>query len=418
MKVQRTERHIIVKNKSFDEITFLSKNLYNYCNYILRHVYFNKFDEIPEYKHLIKSFKIKDKEFFNIDQYDLISELTKNNQVDYRKLPSQVAQQIILLLYKNWKVFYKSLKVLSKLNGKPKMPNYKDKGGRNVVIFTNQQCRLKSDGMIYFPKSTNIQPLSTKVKSFNQVRIVPQATCYVVEVVYEKEIEVCKDLNDLLYLGIDLGVDNLATCVDNIGNKPFIINGKIIKSINQFFNKQKSVLQSYIGNKGTSNRINSLTHKRNNKVQDYLHKTSRYIINYCINNKIKTIVIGHNNDWKNEVNMSKRNNQNFVYIPFATLIQQIQYKAEEVGISVIEMNESYTSKCDSLALEEIKKHEFYIGKRIKRGLFQSSIGKLINADVNGDLNILRKVIQDGFVKDLLDKGNVFLPNRINPIKVT
>jgi putative transposase len=148
-------------------------------------------------------------------------------------------------------------------------------------------------------------------------------------------------------------------------------------------------------------------------IQNYLHHTSRFITDYCIENKIKNIVIGYNKKWKQEVNLGKVNNQKFVSIPYLTLIRQIQYKSEEVGIRVILNEESYTSKCDSLALEKLEKQESYLGKRIKRGLFQSSIGKLINADVSGSLNILRKVIGDGFIGNLINKSCVLQPLRMN-----
>jgi hypothetical protein len=154
----RVERHIIVKSKEMDTICFLSKNLYNYVNFILRQVYTKNFDSIIEYKHLIKSFKIKDKEYFKIDEYDLVKELAKNNQVDYRSLSSQASQKVVSQVYQDWKIFYKLIKIQSKLNGKSKMPNYKDKGGKNVVIFTTNICRIK-DGNIYFYEKSNLKPL-------------------------------------------------------------------------------------------------------------------------------------------------------------------------------------------------------------------------------------------------------------------
>jgi len=411
--MQRVERHIIVKDESLDKICFLSKNLYNYVNFILRQVHLGKFDQIPQYRHLIKSFKIKDKEYFEIKEFDLVKELTKQNQVDYRSLPNHCSQQIIKLLYKNWKSFYSLLRNRNKLNGIPKIPKYKDKGGKNIVIFTNDLCRIKKDGYIHFCKKSNLKPIKTKVKKgqLNQVRIVPQSSCYVVEIVYTKEKQEL-DLNENNYLSIDLGINNLATCVNNTGKQPFIINGKVVKSINQYFNKEKSKLQSFIKGKGISNKIKKLTLKRNNKIHDYFHKTSRFIINYCIENKIKNIIIGYNKEWKQEVSFGKVNNQKFVNIPYLKLINQLIYKGEEVGINVILNEESYTSKCDSLALEELKQQENYLSKRIKRGLFQSSVGKIINADVNAAINIMRKVVDDSLVKEIINRGLVFNPMNV------
>jgi len=412
IKMQRVERHIIVKDENLDKICFLSKNLYNYVNFILRQAHLKKFDQIPEYQHLIKSFKIKDKEYFEIKEFDLVKELTKQNQIDYRMLSSQCSQQTIKLLYKNWKSFYSLLRNRNKLNEIPKIPKYKDKGGKNIVIFTKDECRIKEDGCVHFCKKSNLKPIKTKVKKgqLNQVRIIPQSSCYVVEIVYTKEKQEL-DLNENLYLSIDLGINNLATCVNNADQKSFIINGRVVKSINQHYNKKSSKLKSLSKNK-SSKRIKRLCLKRSNKIYDYFHKTSRFIINYCIENKIKNIIVGYNKEWKQEVSLGKVNNQKFVQIPYLKLVEQLKYKGEEVGIQVILNEESYTSKCDSLALEELKQHKSYLGKRIKRGLFQSSVGKIINADVNAAINIMRKVVDDSLVKEIINRGLVFNPMNV------
>lgn len=207
------------------------------------------------------------------------------------------------------------------------------------------------------------------------------------------------------YLSIDLGINNLATCTNNIGKQPFVINGRIIKSINQFYHKKKAHLQSILPkNKKTSKRINHFTFRRNNKISDYFHKTSRFIVDFCKNQEIGTMVIGKNKNWKQEVNLGPITNQKFVQIPFEMLVHQLKYKAEEVGIAVITSEESYTSKCSFLDLEEIKKHEQYSGKRVTRGLFRSSDKTLINADVNGSYNILRKVFPDAFAEGIVRCG--------------
>lgn len=393
--MQRVERHIIKKDENIDELCFLSKNLYNTCNFILRQVYFGKFEKIQEYQDLIKSFKWKDQTFYKIDEYDLSKRLVKLKQKDYNLLPSQSAQQVIKILYKNWNAYFKSLKIYyknkDKFSGKPKIPKYKDKTkGRNLVIFTDKK-NFKS-GFVQFPKKTKISPIKTKVKKVDQVRIIPQANCYVIEIIYTKEVQEHPELNPNSYLAIDPGLNNLATCVNNIGLQPFIINGRIVKSMNQYYNKKQAELQSFVGSKGTSKRLKSLTLKRNNKIQDYFHKSSRFIINYCLKNKIKTIVIGKNKGWKDGINLGSKTNQNFVSIPFCKLIQQLKYKGEEVQIEVLEQEESYTSKCSFLDQEELRHQENYLGKRIHRGQFRSSSGKLLNSDVNGAYNIMRKVI--------------------------
>lgn len=210
-------------------------------------------------------------------------------------------------------------------------------------------------------------------------------------------------------MAIDIGVNNLATCVNNVGKQPFIINGRPLKSINQYANKLKAKYMSYIGNRGISKHINKLLLKRNNLITNYMHHSSKIIINYCVKNNIGTIIIGHNKGWKKDCNIGRRNNQNFVSIPFNMLIHQLQYKAEEAGINIILAEESYSSKVDHLAFESMEHHDTYLGKRIKRGLFKSSIGKCLNADVNGAIGIARKVTDDEFVKNLISRGYVLYP---------
>lgn len=177
--------------------------------------------------------------------------------------------------------------------------------------------------------------------------------------------------------------------------------------------KVKAKLMSFVGNKGTSNRIRKITLFRNCWIEDKLHKISRYIVDFCKSNNIGTIIIGLNKEWKNEINIGKRNNQHFVSIPHSKLIDKIVYKANLLGIEVITHEESYTSKIDHLAFEPLKKQESYLGRRKKRGLFQSSIGELINADINGAIGIARKVIGDSFIGKIIDSGFVFNPVRIN-----
>jgi IS605 OrfB family transposase len=187
-----------------------------------------------------------------------------------------------------------------------------------------------------------------------------------------------------------------------------------MKSYNQWFNKKKAKLMFFVGNKGTSNKLEKLNNKRNFWIEDKNHKISRFIINYCIKHNIGTIIIGKNKQWKNGINLGKKNNQKFVELPHAKLIDKITYKANLVGIKVELTEESYTSKCDALALETIQKQESYLGKRVKRGLFKSSVGKIINADINGAINIARKVIGDSFeIQKVVNSGQVFCPKTIN-----
>lgn len=165
--------------------------------------------------------------------------------------------------------------------------------------------------------------------------------------------------------------------------------------------------------RGTSNRVKRITLYRNCWIEDKLHKISRFIVDFCRSNNIGKIIIGHNKEWKNEINIGKRNNQNFVNIPHSRLIDKIIYKAKLLGIEVVTHEESYTSKVDHLAFEPLKKQDIYLGKRKRRGLFQSSVGKLLNADINGAIGIARKVIGDSFIQKITDSGFVFNPVRLN-----
>ena len=384
---------------------------------------------------------------------------TKTNlegNINYRLLPTQVAQQTLRLLSQNTRSFFSALADYKehpeKYQARPQFPHFLPKEGHFMLVFTNQKASIKSDGTIKLTKEISVSIPFREfekykqyfikadgkriVPLFQQVRIVPKfnGVFFNIEIIYEKdEVNSRVDINRVASL--DLGVNNLITLVDNLmgeeNREPIIINGRPIKSINQFYNKKRAFLQSELSASGqetkrqgkaigeampapvfwqalspkTSKKLIKVTDWRNKKIDDYMHKASRFVMNYCLEHKIGHIVIGKNDGWKQSINIGKRNNQNFVFIPFDKLIQQIQYKAKLVGIVVTTEEESYTSKCSALDLEEIGKHEdhAYAGKRVKRGLFKTALGILINADVNGALNILRKVIGDNFLKPFIEK---------------
>jgi putative transposase len=390
------ERHIIKNTHNFykecDQLSFLSKNLYNKANYIIR----QKFIETSKQK---EKGEVEHATYLNY--YDINRLMIKENDVDYIALPRKVSNGVLRLLDKNWRGFFQSIKDWKKnpdkYLGRPKLPKYKDKQkGRNIVIY--EKGAISKTDMIK-NKEVKLSKTNIKIKTdieyedVQSVRIVPRYGHYVVEIIYNKEI-VDHYLNKEKILGIDLGLNNLATMVSNKKEDvKIIINGKPLKSINQFYNKRKSKLQSLLKEKRkTSNQIEKLTNKRNNKINDYLHKTSRYIIDYCLTNSIGKIIIGKNKEWKQSINIGKRNNQNFVSIPFDMLIQQIIYKGILVGVDVETTEESYTSKCSFIDNESLQKHDTYKGKRIKRGLFRSKDDILLNADINGAFNIIRKVV--------------------------
>ncbi|HGD0580689.1 TPA: RNA-guided endonuclease InsQ/TnpB family protein [Clostridium perfringens] len=246
-----------------------------------------------------------------------------------------------------------------------------------------------------------------------QTRIIPRGSVYILEIVYEKEINELKEETNRI-LGIDLGVDNLATCVNNIGIKPIVINGKVLKSINQYYNKKLATLKSDLKkrhNKDWSNKLDSIQRKRDNKVDYYLHCSSKKIIEHCIKNNIDTIVVGLNKTWKQESNMNKKSNQNFISIPYDKLISQITYKAQDVGIKAITTEESYTSGCSFLDGEEIDRETYNKNRRVYRGLFVSNKGIKINADCNGAYNIIRKVVPNAFADGI--EGVDLHPIRVN-----
>ena len=386
--MQLVERHFFREGSKeyriFDELCFKTKNLYNATLYKIRQEYTNS----------------KDKIYLNYPTIQRIFQ--EDKQFDYVQLPAKVSQQTMRLVDQNFKSFFASLKDYNKNSGKykgrPKLPKYLDsKRGRQVAIYTNQAISkiwLKKD-YIVLSKLNGIKVKLRKnhIKAVDQVRIVPGIGRYVVEVVYTIPDPVKKSDNSR-YAAIDLGVNNLMTLTTNIDkHTPFVISGKKVKSINHYYNKKKAHYTSLIPkNKPykTTKRLRRLEYKRYTKINDYFHKASRYIVNYLVSENINTLIIGNNKGWKQNTNIGNVNNQNFVQIPFYRLIQMLSYKCKMSGINIEIITEEYTSKCSFLDNEVIGKHDKYLGKRITRGLFISSSGKSINADVNGSYNILRK----------------------------
>ena len=263
-------------------------------------------------------------------------------------------------------------------------------------------------------------PERLRGKIIKEVRILPcfGAKFFKIQYVYEAEQEI-KQLNNTKFMSIDFGLENLTTCVTTDGAS-FIIDGRKLKSINRLYNKEKARLQSIADKQGKkyTKRISRITEKRNNRVTDYMKKTARIIIDYCLEQQIGTIVVGYNLDFKRNINIGKRNNQNFVQIPLGKLREYLKNLCERYGIRYIEHEESYTSKASFFDGDEIPKYNAdnpkeykFSGKRIKRGLYRTKSGKLINADVNGAYNILRKSnLVD--LSDLQARGCLDHPQRI------
>ena len=382
MKTMRVEEHQINKNhimyKSIDELCFKSKNLYNYANYLIR------------------------QEFITNNKYIKCFDLQKilQSHETYVDLGSQASQKTLQLLDKNWQSFFISIKdwkkTPAKYLGRPKLPKYKDKNGRNIVILKNVQFMIK-EGYVYFswkPLRQFNNMFKTNVNDkLMQLRFIPKNNVYIMEIVYEIDIQKpVKEAKNIC--SIDLGVNNLATLTNNIGIKPIIINGKIIKSFNQYYNKEKAKYQSTlkkVNKKDWSIKLDRLTIKRNNKIKNYLHKASKQVIEYCKSLDIDTIVIGNNPLWKQNSEMSKTTNQNFVFIPYEKFINMVKYKAENIGIRIIITEESYTSGTSFLDDELPCKENYNKSRRTERGLFRSNKGVLINSDVNGSFQIMKKV---------------------------
>ena len=271
---------------------------------------------------------------------------------------------------------------------------------QNAKEIAISKSELDKRGVIK-PSGLNIE-INTKLSfsDIQQVRIVKGIGFYTVEILYKAPDVPFKEDNGL-YAAIDLGLNNFATVTSNIkGDVPFVISGRDIKSYNHWYNKElanrKSILEKRNKNK-SSKHLRKIGLKRRNKISDFMHKSSRYIVNQLVSKNITTLVIGKNKEWKQDINIGKVNNQNFVQIPYEQFISQLEYKCMMEGIRVEIINESYTSKCSFLDSEEICKHTHYKGKRIKRGLFISSEGIKINADVNGSYNILIKSKPEAFV---------------------
>ena len=375
-----------------DDFCFKAKNLYNASLYKLREAYFG-------YENTI-----------NYNNLDKVMKREKN--IDYAGMPMAASAQWTLQeVCTAWKSFWSAIvdywENPAKYLGKPKMPNYLHKTkGRAVVYLTNQNVKVK-DGILHFPKKFNGFTMPTNVSESNisQVRIVPKNRHVVVEIIYKVDEEPLK-VDNSRYIGVDLGLDNFATVVSNDGTEPVLINGKGLKSLNKYWNKRISRLREvetamngyWITTKTGRAKVSdqtekqiTLTNKRNNQVKDFCHKASKRVVEIALERGCNTIVVGKNNGWKQESKMSRTVNQSFVQIPHALFIEILEYKCKLHGLRLILTEEAHTSKTSWLDDEVPQHHETYVGKRVKRGLFRSADGSLINADVNGALQIIRKV---------------------------
>ena len=403
-----------LSKKEFRNLKYLchiAKNLKNQAIYNVRQHYF------------------KNKKYLS---YNENYKILKNSE-NYKKLNSNMAQQILKEVDESFKSFFALLKLAKngQYNGKIKLPNYLDKDGLTTLIIGF--VRLKDD-MLIVPYSNSFKkthqevkvklPSVLKDKKIKEIRIIPKQHSRYFEIQYTYEVEeVQRELNKENVLGIDLGIDNLCTCVTNTGAS-FIIDGRKLKSINQYYNKINAKLQSIKDKQKierTTLRQKRITRKRNNRINDYLSKAARTIVNYCLNNDIGKLVLGYNEDFQRNSNIGSINNQNFVNIPYGKLRDKLIYLCKLYGIEFKLQEESYTSKASFFDGDEIPIYDkenlqeyIFSGKRIKRGLYQTSTGKIINADCNGALNILRKSkVVD--LSILYNRGELDMPKRIRVV---
>ncbi len=401
--MRQVQKHLIKEShrrfREIDEAAFASKNLFNSATYLCRQAFF-KGSSIPSLNQLYHQLK---------------------TGKDYKALPSKVSQIVLKQVTKCFKSYFEALKEYrvnpDNFLSKPKLPNYKNKvKGRNILTYNYQAFSKKKLRQGYICPSGLTLKVKTNLRQLEEVRIIPKGNCYVLEAVYT--VEELPQLPEGKVAGIDIGLNNLATVGSSDTTfKPFIVDGKALKSCNQLYNKKKAKLQSCLpSDQLTSKKLEALTLKRNNKMEYYLHSASRFIIDKLLERGVTHLIIGKNENWKQNINIGKRNNQNFTQVPHARFIDQLTYKAKLVGMRVTLTEESYTSKCSFLDLEELGKHDSYKGQRVKRGLFKSSLGKRINADLNGSLNILRKVVGDSIFYRKPIERLVVSPIRFKPYK--
>jgi putative transposase len=345
----------------------------------------------------------------------------------YKALPAKVSQQILMLLDQNWTSFFEAREGYeqdpSKFTGRPKLPKYKHKTeGRNILVYSVQALSKPGvrDGLIR-PSGLPIT-VETEHTTIDQVRIVPRKGHYVVEVVYSKE-PVQANVDPSFCVAIDLGVTNLAAIASNReGFVPQLVNGRPIKAWNQWYNKRMKELKKRLPKEDrerVTKQMECITNRRNRRIDHYLHTASKRIIDFLVNEGIGTVIIGKNPLWKQECEIGRKNNQNFVLIPHARFIDMLSYKAALVGIRVEVREESYTSKASFLDLDPIPTYQpndgeehIFSGKRIGRRnrLYRTKDGHKICADVNGAYNILRKSRPDAFAKGIA--GYVVHPSRL------
>lgn len=407
LKLNSNEKHIL------SDLCHLSKNMFNVGLYTVRQYFFQ------ERKYL---------------SYESSYHLCKKNE-NYQLLATDCGQQTLKYVDRTFKAFFKlfSLKKEGVYQKKLNLPQYLPKDGHFPLIipirkrhnFALSDWKFKiptsrkyarDKGSVYITVPPNLREYQIK-----EIRILPKQKSKFLDAafVYESDDEQI-NVNENKAISIDLGLNNLATVVSTT-NESFIIDGRWLKSKNQWFNKCRAKLIHHKDKQGIKSLTKKeawLSYRRKNQVNDYLNKAARYIINFCINRKIGTIIVGYNPTLKQNSNMGKRNNQNFVQIPIFTLRAKLKSLCERYGLNYIEQEESYTSKASAVDKDEMPVYNGdnvikrkFSGKRVKRGLYRTKVGHLINADCNGSLNIGFKSKHKGF--GLVSRVCLAQPVRVN-----
>lgn len=409
---QLVSEYIIKATPAMDQAAQNAHKLYNAALYQVRQHFFK--------------YSSKKKKYLTYNKLDTIFKTKRNNKENmlYASFPYvQSAQQTLREVITNWKAWFSASKAYqvnpAKFTGKPKMPKYLRKNtSRHIFYVTNQNAKIKDGYLVIKKLNLKLKLANDQIAKIGTITFKPVYKGYKVIVPYKLNKNIDYKPDNGKYIGIDPGVDNAFTCVSNTGVQPLIINGKPLKSVNQYYNKRRAYLKSkqahchqletIIYTKqglksiyAETKQLKRLTNWRNTKIKEFAHKASKRIINYALSCGANTIIIGKSSLWKQNANLSKKNNQNFIGIPHAVMIQMVKYKANLAGITVITTNESYTSQTSALDHEKPcwnngnKSRQLQgkspVKRRIKRGLFKTNQGLLINADVNGALQIIKKV---------------------------
>lgn len=372
--MEYVERHFNSGSPEIVRLCRTSKELYNKCNWHLRQA-FSDANPIPNISELVSLVE---------------------NEESYKNLHNtKTAKQTVRQCLTDWSNFFKALRAYEvnpeSFKKSPKPPDYKEEMAQ--VIFYNETIKHKPARQGWLVPTNDCFKIRSDRK-FKQVVITPKTFGFVIEIRYQVAPVAQPEIDKNRICCIDIGVNNLCSITSDQLN-PILVNGRMLKSVNQWYNKHP-------------NKRNS--RKRYWRIENYFHHTSKMIVDLCVKHKIGTIIIGRNKGWKQEHSLG----QNFQYVPFWKLIQKIQYKAKALGIEVVLTEESYTSKASFLDRDPLD-GSLISGKRIKRGLYESSSGILLNSDVNGSANIGRKVIQNTEIFSQLDRSLAARPVRVNPL---